>query len=202
MKSARLIRAAVALAAVVAVLGIAIVREFALGSEAVASADAAIGRLDWAAAIDESRAAAESRAPWSPWPERGAARLETIARAAEARGDPATALLAYGALRSASLATQGPGAGGAGWRNVADEGLARAAGAGDDSARSRDTVNAMLRDLQRPNEPGLGSIEALAFAALAVLAALGSIATGRRVVFARLLLVTGFVVFAIALLLN
>jgi hypothetical protein len=202
VKNARLLPTAAALAAIAAVVGIAIAREFSLGAEAVASADAAIGRLDWAVAIDESRAAAESRAPWSPWPERGAARLENIARAAEARGDSGTALVAYGALRSASLATQGPGAGGAAWSNVADEGLARAAAASDDSARSRDTVNAMLRDLQRPNKPGLGSIESLAFAAVAVFTALGSIATGRRIIWGRALLVAGFVVFAIALLLN
>jgi hypothetical protein len=202
----RLVRAAALLSLASAVLGIAIARELAIGAAAVGAADAAIGRLDWGAAIDESRAAAEARAPWSPWPERGAERLETIARAAEARADATTALLAYGALRSASLATAAIGSGGGAWRDVADDGLARIATATAPTTDARDRATELRRELRRTSGPGAASVAALALAAAAVLVALGllsaALATGRRVAWAEPLLAAGFVVFAIVLLMN
>ena len=80
-------------------------------------------------AIAHARDAAEAVVPGSPWPARGVARLEAIGHDAEARGDERTAVLAYGAMRAAAMATRAPLLGTDPWRALADEGLARVGGA-------------------------------------------------------------------------
>jgi hypothetical protein len=186
-------------------LGVAIARETAIGAEAVASADAAIARSDWPEAVGRSRAAAEAIAPLSPWPDRGASRLLQIAAAAEARGDASTALLAYGALRSAAVAAWGVDGRSGRWRDQAAEGLARAtqarSGAGLPRAREADTSAPI--DFRRAEGPGAWSIAAIALAGASALAGVVSIATRRLDVrLGQALLAVGVVAYAIQLLLN
>ena len=107
MSLARL--AALAALVVVAAVAVLTAREIATGQSEVAAADAAAARSDWGEAIVHARAAAEALVPGSPWPERGWERLEAVGHDAEARGDDATALLAYGAMRAAALTTRAPG---------------------------------------------------------------------------------------------
>jgi hypothetical protein len=132
-------RRAAALAAlvVVSVAGILSAREAAIGRSEATAADAAAMQSDWPGAIAHARAAAEAFVPGSPWPERGRLRLEAIAHDAEARGDDATALLAYGAMRAAAMATRAPGSGSARWRATAEEGLARVAAMRTDASGAR-----------------------------------------------------------------
>lgn len=94
------------------VLGIALLAtgitwraRIAEGRKAIAEADAALGRGDVIDAVLAARVAAEARCPGCTAPEEGFARLERIAREAEARGDDATAFAAWRAQRAALLAT-------------------------------------------------------------------------------------------------
>lgn len=73
------------------------------GRHAVEAAAAAAKRGDRVEAIVLARAAAESRCPWCGAPELGYARLEAIAKEAESKGDDATAVAAWRAVRAASL---------------------------------------------------------------------------------------------------
>lgn len=75
------------------------------GRRALADADAAIARGDLVEAIFAARVAAEARCPGCGAPDEGFARLEKVARDAEARGDDATAFAAWRAARAAVLAT-------------------------------------------------------------------------------------------------
>jgi hypothetical protein len=56
-----------------------------------------------------AKRAAEARAPGSPYPEMGYARLASIARSAEAQGDWRTAQAAWRGVRAAALATRAAG---------------------------------------------------------------------------------------------
>ena len=94
------------------VLGIALVTlgmtwraRVAEGRKAIADADAALGRGDLIDAVLAARIAAEARCPGCTAPDEGFARLERIAREAEARGDDTTAFAAWRAERAALLAT-------------------------------------------------------------------------------------------------
>jgi len=120
---------AATLAALLLVFVVAIVtaRQMQRGQAEVDLADAAAQKSDWPMAIAHARAAAEALAPGSPWPERGWLRLEAIGHDAEARGDDETALLDYGAMRAAAMATRGPLSAWARRRALAEEGLARVA---------------------------------------------------------------------------
>jgi hypothetical protein len=190
------------LAIAAAILSIATARELTLGERAIASADAAIARLDWREAIAQARTAAQTALPLSPWPERGAARLESIASAAEARGDVTTALLAYGALRSAALATRSPTVAHDLWRARADAGLARAATflRGVTSAHEPDDPGLELRPNDGPGGRAFAAIALASWCLLAGILALASGAAGARA--GRVLAAVGFVAYAIALLLN
>jgi len=168
---------AAALAALVVLAAVAVltVHEVAVGRREVAAADDAAARSDWPEAVAHARAAAEAIAPGSPWPERGRQRLEAIGHDAEARGDDATAMLAYGAMRSAALATRAPGTGSERLRAKAEEGLARVAA----SQRPRDlgaprTSSEAMLDALRENEPP--AAWRLALLAAAGLAMLGGVA--------------------------
>ncbi len=79
-------------------------REIGLGSQAVLDSDAAATRGDFATAIARARDAAEAAAPGSPYPRDGYARLEAIARDAEAKRDERRAVAAWGAMRAAATA--------------------------------------------------------------------------------------------------
>jgi hypothetical protein len=170
-------RAAAAVAiVVVAVLGVATAREVEIGKDAVAAADGAALRSDWGPAIASARAAAEAFVPGSPWPARGWARLEAIGHDAEARGDDATGLKAYGAMRAAALATRAPGVGAEAWRARAEEGLARVAAAEKTAAGPRATSEAMLDALREHEPPPTGSLALLAAAGLAMIGGLARLA--------------------------
>jgi hypothetical protein len=145
---------AVALAAAVllALLAVATARETALGRSELEAADRAAGAADWLEAISHARAAAEAVAPGSPWPERACVRLESIGHDAETRGDQTTALLAYGALRSAAIATRVPPFGSGPWRDRADEDLARVAASSRDPSVPHVTA-AEMRDALHASEP-------------------------------------------------
>lgn len=94
---------AVALALVVVVT--AALARVSSGHRAVEECDAALARQDDVEAIVFARAAAEARCPGCEAPELGYARLEAIAKDAEGRGDLATAVAAWRAVRAATLAT-------------------------------------------------------------------------------------------------
>jgi hypothetical protein len=161
---------------VVAVLAVATGRELSVGQVEVAAADAAADRSDWPEAVLHARAAAEALVPGSPWPARGWARLEAIGHDAEARGDDPTALLAYGAMRAAALATRAPGAGADAWRRRADEGLARVASSARTATGPHVASDAMLDALRDTEPPPTWILTVLAAAGVAMLAGLGRIA--------------------------
>jgi hypothetical protein len=108
---------------VVAVLVVAIVRQYAIGQTQAAAAAFDAGRSDWTSAITHARAAAEAGAPGSRWPDEGFRRLDAIGHDAEARADGRTALLAYGAMMTAASDRFGMGP----WRARAEVALARLA---------------------------------------------------------------------------
>lgn len=161
---------------VVTVVAIVTVREVAIGRAEVALCDAAVQKSDWPEAIGHARAAAEALVPGSPWPEQGWMRLEAIGHDAEARGDDETALLAYGAMRAAALATRGPASGGAMRRAQAEEALARVAASGRDPTGPHATTDAMLEVLRDKAPPPPWLLVALAASAIATLTALGRLA--------------------------
>jgi hypothetical protein len=199
----RLGRRAVALGALVTATALTVLtfRELAIGREAVAAADAAAARSDWREAISQARTAAEALAPTSPWPERGLRRLEAVGHDAEARGDDAIALLAYGAMRTAALETRAPGTWSDRWRQTAEEGLERVATASKDVPRPRPgTVLAALRAEDAPSPWRLAALSLSAAATLGALAALALIGSPWRLErAARGVAVAGFVTYTVVL---
>jgi hypothetical protein len=169
-------RRVLALTALVVATAVAVLsaREASLGRAAVAAADAAAARSDWREAIAQARAAAEALAPGSPWPQQGLRRLDAIGQDAQARGDAAIALLAYGAMRTAALETRAPGSWSDGWRRTAEEGLERVAAASTEAPRPRPA--AMLDALQRDEAPSTWRLAALSASSLTVLVALAVLA--------------------------
>ena len=103
MTPARRAYAALALALLVVVVAW-VARRFE-GERARAASDAAWMRSDRAEAILHARAAAMARCPGCSAPDQGYGRLHAIAKDAEARGDDVTAVTAWRAIRSATLAT-------------------------------------------------------------------------------------------------
>jgi len=161
---------------VVALVTIVTVREVAMGRAEVSLCDAAVQKSDWPEAIGHARAAAEALVPGSPWPEQGWMRLEAIGHDAEARGDDETALLAYGAMRAAALATRAPGSGWARRRSQSEEALARVADASRDPTGPHVTSDSMLEALRDRAPPAPWLLLALAASAIATLGALGRLA--------------------------
>lgn len=96
---------AVVVAVFVVVLALGTWARVSEGRSALAACDAALERGDAFEAILAARVAAEARCPGCGAPQEGYARLAKIARAAEARGDDATAFGAWRATRAAALAT-------------------------------------------------------------------------------------------------
>jgi hypothetical protein len=168
--------AALAALLAVVVLAIGTARQLQTGAVQVGLADAAAGKSDWPMAIAHARAAAEALAPGSPWPERGWLRLEAMGHDAEARGDDETALLAYGAMRAAAMATRVPLSGWARRRAQAEEGLARVAASERSPTGQHLTADAMLDALHESEPPATWLLCALAASALAMVGGLGRLA--------------------------
>jgi hypothetical protein len=168
--------AAAAALVAVAMLSVATARELGIGQREVEAADAAAERSDWPEAVFHARAAAEALVPGSPWPVRGWTRLEAIGHDAEARGDDPTALLAYGAMRAAALATRAPGAGAEAWRGRAEDGLARVAASTRSLTGPHTTSDAMLDALRESEPPPTARLVLLAAAAAAMLGGLARLA--------------------------
>jgi hypothetical protein len=197
---------AAVLLVVVTVVLVATAREASISHDEAVAADAAGARSDWPGAIAHARASAEAFVPGSSWPERSLRRLATIGHDAEARGDDATALLAYGAIRSAELATRVPGAKSARWRTEADERLARVAAAHTGTEPARQAADSMLEALRHDDAPTDLALALLMASTLATLVALGWLAwlgsegSGARV--ARAVAAAGLVAYAAVLLTN
>jgi hypothetical protein len=94
---------------VLAFFAVAIASRVSAGAAAVTASDRALASGDRLLAIEEARAAAEAVAPGSPYPDRGYARLDALAREAESRDDDQTAAAAWRAMRTASIGTRGLG---------------------------------------------------------------------------------------------
>jgi hypothetical protein len=195
---------AAALAALVVVAATATLtaRELAVGQAEVTAADAAASRSEWGDAIVHARAAAEALVPGSPWPARGWERLEAIGHDAEARGDDATAMLAYGAMRSAALATRAPGSGRDRWRSKADESLARVAAYRKEVGGPVASATSMLDALRDNEPPPTGTVALLGLAGVAMLGGLARLAWvgGERA--AQALAAIGFIAYAVVLLIT
>jgi hypothetical protein len=192
---------------VVAALAVLTARETTIGRREVAAADEAADRSDWPVAVGHARAAAEALAPGSPWPERGWHRLEAIGHDAEARGDDPTAMLAYGAMRAAALASGAPGSGSDRWRARAEEGLARVAASRHDLASPRVGADGMLDALRENEPPPAWRLALLAAAALAMLGGLARLAwlggsEARRARVAQALAAAGAAAYAVSALLS
>ena len=146
-------------------------RQAMLGAAAVRQCDAQLAVGDLAGAIDAARGAAEARAPFSPYPERGYSRLEAIARASEARDDDATAAAAWRAVRAAALATVTVG-GPSPHLAAANEGLSRLSRSARTVADARPADpaafhDAMMTMLARDDTPSTASFVLLGAGGLA-----------------------------------
>jgi hypothetical protein len=188
----------------VTVLAVAAAHELSIGRDEVAAADAAASRSDWAEAITHARAAAEAFVPGSPWPARGLRRLGAVGHDAEARGDDGTALLAYGAMRTAALSTRAPGSNSRYWRAAAEEALARVATARPGVVGPRISAESMLDAMHRNEAPAAWALAALGFAAVATLGGLARLASlgpdGRGGRTAQFAAAAGFATYTIVLL--
>jgi len=199
---------AAALAALVVVASVAVLtaRELAVGSAEVTAADAAALRSDWGDAIVHARAAAEALVPGSPWPARGWSRLEAVGHDAEARGDDPTAMLAYGAMRAAALATRAPGAGSDRWRTKAEDGLARVVSSRKDVGGPHVAADSMLEALREREPPSTWTVALLGAAGAATLGGLAWLALAgedaRKARLAQALAALGLAAYAVVLLVN
>ena len=184
---------------------VATAHEISLGHAESSAADAAAEGSDWPGAIAHARAAGEAYVPGSPWAERGMRRLAAIGHAAETRSDASNALLAYGAMRTAAVATHVPYGGLSHWQTEADEGLARVASASEGPARGVAASQAMLEALRRSQGPTDISLAVLALSAAATLGGLAALAfgpPGPRARVAQAVAAGGFVAYAAVVLSN
>jgi hypothetical protein len=160
--------AALAFAAVVAILT---VREVRIGARAMSDSDAALAHHDAPAALEAAHDAAEAYAPGNPYARAGFARLETIARDAEAHGDERTATAAWGAMRAAATATSGLFVSTESWRAMADDGVAHfSAHPNDVPAETRAPESVIRASLARDDVPSSVALLVLASGALAFFA--------------------------------
>jgi hypothetical protein len=154
---------------VTVLLGVHALHTARLGRAALLAADAAMARGDWSEAVEHARTAAEAAVPGTPWRELGLRRLGAIGREAEMRSDTTTALLAYGAMRTAVLETRMVGSRGEPWRSVAEQGLSRLAAPHADLGARRTPDDATTGALVGDEPPGPARTVLLAAAALIVL---------------------------------
>jgi hypothetical protein len=194
--------AAMAALVVVAATAVLTVREVAVGQAEVTAADTAAARSDWGESIVHARAAAEALVPGSPWPARGWSRLEAIGHDAEARGDDATAMLAYGAMRSAALATRAPGSGSDRWRSKAEDALARVASYRKEVGAPVTPAASMLDALHDTEPPPTATLVLLAAAGVAMLGGLGRLAWAGGERAAQVLAAIGLITYAVVLLMT
>jgi hypothetical protein len=174
----RTLAAAIALALTI-VLAVAWAGRASEGRRALADSEAALARADVLDAILSARVAAEARCPTCNAPDEALAKLEAIAKDAEARGDDATAFAAWRAERAALVATGGLGAP-AQRRAHAEVEIARfahrleaaavAGGAPPTAAAAEDKLRAGLTATELPSGTvfalvGIGGLVFLAFAA-------------------------------------
>jgi hypothetical protein len=149
-------------------VGIATTRALGAGASALADSDGANARGDYATATMRAHDAAEALAPGSPYPRQGYARLEAIARAAEARNDERGALAAWGAMRAAATATSSPLSSTDAWRALADDGLVRVgAHPGVDSGEAHASEATLRASLDHEDAPTTGLLALLGFGTLA-----------------------------------
>jgi hypothetical protein len=194
-----------ALLALASTAAVATARELSVGHAESTAADAAAEAAQWPEAIAHARAAAQAYVPGSPWPERGMRRLAAVGHGAEARGDDDDALLAYGAMRTAAVATHVPTAAPSRWLADAEEGLARVAAAHEDVARAPAAAQTMLDALRREPGPSDASLLLLAVSAAATLGGLTALAfapAGPRARLASTVAAGGFIVYAAVVLAN
>lgn len=181
-----------------------VLREVSVGKAQMAAAEDAAARGAWADAIAHARGAAEAFVPGSPWAERGFEKLESIGHDATVRGDRPTALLAYGAVRSAALSTSAPGSSNSHWRSVAEDGLTHLATSEPEAvqlhSRPYDWTSAMRADLQRSSIPPVMVLAALSVSVFGILGAAAylrrSAGRGPRAFVARLVIAAGLATFA------
>ncbi len=164
-----------------ALLGTAEARAWSAGAAAVGESDAALVRGDARMAIAYARTAAEAAVPFSPYPREGYARLESIARNAEKKGDLDVAGFAWRAMRSAATATR-PASAAIGRVAEADDGIlsvARRSLASGVALRGAD--ESVLRDeLATDETPSPWAAFLVTFGALALAAGLAARARGIR----------------------
>lgn len=201
---------AMTLAALLAFASLAVLasREATLGRDQLSAAEDDAAHGDWGGAIAHARGAAEARAPGSPWPARGARRLDDLAREAELRGDDDTALVAYGALRAAALSTGAPGSSETAWRAAAEEGIARIASRRATAAGPTDPRRAATPlETRSHDEPPLSwTLAALSGAVFAMIGALSYLTLAgpdrRWTAAAQTVFAGGLLAYAVVLLMN
>jgi hypothetical protein len=132
----------VVVAVALVVVVIAWIGRVSEGRRSIESSDAASKRGERVEAIVFARAAAESRCPWCDTPELGYARLYAIAKEAESRGDDATAVAAWRAVRAATLGT-----------SVLDTSPARRERADAEIARLEHRIDAAAAATGAPSSP-------------------------------------------------
>ncbi|WP_394827474.1 hypothetical protein [Pendulispora albinea] len=166
------------LLAMAIVFAVAIARQFGIGARSMVASDAALARGDIPAAIDEARAAAEARAPGSPYPARGYERLVAMAQKAEQEGHWSEAARAWRAVRAAALSTRVGAEDGRERLRQANVQLARigANHRAADTDQTAASLEAQLQeDLARDERPGLFAYAALGAGGLLFYLGIGSL---------------------------
>ena len=156
-------------------------REWSAGAAAASESGAALARGDARMAIACARTAAEAAVPFSPYPEEGYARLESIARSAEQKGDLDVAGFAWRAMRSAATATR-PASAATGRVAEADDGIlsvARSSLASGVAMRGAGE-NVIRDELATDETPSPWGAFVLTFGAVALAAGLVALARGLR----------------------
>jgi hypothetical protein len=166
-----------ALALAMMLVGAAGAHEWSAGKDATQESDSALARGEVREATVAARRAAEAVVPLSPYASQGHARLEAIARAAEAEGRLGDAAFAWRAMRSAAVATR-PAKDSQTRVEEADKGILRVASA----EATRGAVSGggvpgapeaiLRRELARGEPPSPWLLSAIGWVALALLAAL------------------------------
>lgn len=164
------------------------------GREALARADAAAERAETREVVTALRSAAQARCPACTAPSIAFARLDVVAKEAEARGDLAMARFAHAAARSGALSTM---SGVSPERVHAEREIARLARVSDPSGGGPDVAAALADDgLPRASTFGLLTVALI----LLSLAASRVIAATRPSWTDAALATAGFAVGAVALL--
>lgn len=165
-------RASLALTLVVLAFAAMTFRVVHDGEQALTDSDQAFNRGDLANAVLYARRAAIAYAPGAPHTRAALARLRAVAVGSEGVGDLASARLAWGAIRAASLETRFFVEPYAAEREEADRALARliaGAGATDTETRARGLAQARAELARIPGPSPAGSLLLVVGLALAAL---------------------------------